>query len=209
MRHALPHENKRGDDGQRQQHVERAAGEIDPEIADGLAGGPREGADQRHGKRDAGGSRHEILGGEPHHLRQIAERAFAAVVLPVGVAGEADRGVEGKVGRDGRHACRIERQQSLEPHERVDAEEARGVEQQHGDRIGDPMLLARLVDASNPVKPALDRAEHRRQERALALEHLRHIAAERHDERGEDHEINGDLNPTIEGHDAPLRISRA
>ena len=110
LRHALPDENKRGDDGKRQQHVEGAAREVDPEIADGLCRGAREGADQRDGKRDAGGGRDEILGGEAHHLRQIAERAFAAVVLPVGVGGEADSGVEGEVRRDGRHARRVERQ---------------------------------------------------------------------------------------------------
>ena len=62
------------------------------------------------------------------------------------------------------------------------------------------MLLARLVDAGDPVKPALDGAKHRRQERALALEDLRHIAAKRHDERGEDHEVDRDLNPAVEGH---------
>ena len=62
------------------------------------------------------------------------------------------------------------------------------------------MLLARLVDAGDPVEPALDWAEYRRQERALALEHSRHETAERHDERGEDREIDRDLNPAIEGH---------
>ena len=62
------------------------------------------------------------------------------------------------------------------------------------------MLLARLVDAGDPVEPALDGAEHRRQERPLAFEHARHVAAERHHERGEDHEIDGDLNPAVEGH---------
>ena len=71
------------------------------------------------------------------------------------------------------------------------------------------MLLARLVDSGEPVKPALDGAKDRRQERPLALEDPRHIAAKRHDERGEDREIDGDLNPTVEGHNAPLRISQA
>ena len=40
LRNALPDEDERGDDRQRQQHVEGAAGEIDPEIADGLAPRP-------------------------------------------------------------------------------------------------------------------------------------------------------------------------
>ena len=36
LRHALPDQEQRGHDADRQQHVERAAGDIDPEIADGL-----------------------------------------------------------------------------------------------------------------------------------------------------------------------------
>ena len=68
LRHALPDEDQRGDDRQRQQHVERAAREVDPEIADGLGRGAREAADQRHGERDAGGGRDEVLRGEADHL---------------------------------------------------------------------------------------------------------------------------------------------
>ena len=135
---------------QRQQHVERAAGQVDPEIADGLGRGPREGADQRDGERDAGSGGHEVLGGERRHLGEIAHRALAAVVLPVGVGGEADGGIEGEVRGDRRHARRIERQHRLEALQRVDQQEARGIEQQHGDRIGEPVLLARLVDAGEP-----------------------------------------------------------
>ena len=71
------------------------------------------------------------------------------------------------------------------------------------------MLLARLVDPGDPVKPALDRAEHGRQERPLALEHSRHVTAERNDEGGEDREIDRDLNPAVECHGEPLRTSRA
>ena len=163
-------------------------------------------ADEGDGERDAGGGRNEILGGEAHHLGQIAQRAFAAVVLPIGVGGEADSGIESEVWCHGRHARRVERQQPLEAHERVDAQEARGVEQQHGDRIGDPMLLARLVDPGDSVKPALDGAEHRRQERPLALEHSCHETAERNDERGEDREIDRDLNPAINGHGSLLEL---
>src|SRR5262245_49526659 len=44
LRHALPNENERGNDRERQQDVKRAAGEVDPEIADGLARGAGEGA---------------------------------------------------------------------------------------------------------------------------------------------------------------------
>jgi hypothetical protein len=56
---------------------------------------------------------------------------------------------------------------------------AADVKQQHRDRIGQPMLLALLVDAADPVKPGLDRPQDRRKERALAIEDARHIPAER------------------------------
>ena len=171
MRDALPDEKNGGDDRQRQQDVEGAAGKIDPEIADGLGRSPRKAADQRDGEGNTGGGRDEVLGGETHHLGQIAERALAAVVLPVGVGGEADRRVEGQVRGYGRHARRVQRQKALEAHERVDTQEAGRVEQQHGDRVGDPSLLARLVDAGNAVEAALDRPENRREKRPLALEH--------------------------------------
>jgi len=44
------------------------------------------------------------------------------------------------------------------------------MEQQHRDRIGQPMLLALFVDAADPVQPGLDRPQHRREECALAIE---------------------------------------
>jgi len=43
--------------------------------------GPRE--------RDAGRRRQEVLVRQPQHLHEIGQRAFAAIVLPVGVGDEA------------------------------------------------------------------------------------------------------------------------
>ena len=97
LRHALPDQEQRVDDADRQQDVERAAGDIDPEIADRAHRGAGEAADQRHRQHDAGRRRQEVLVRQAEHLREIGQRAFAAVVLPVGVGDEADRGVEGQV----------------------------------------------------------------------------------------------------------------
>ena len=57
----------------------------------------RETADQRHREHDAGRRRQEILVRQAEHLHEVGHRAFAAVVLPVGVGDEADRGVEGQI----------------------------------------------------------------------------------------------------------------
>ena len=108
---------------------------------------------------------------------------------------EADGRVEGEVRRNGRLVGRIERQHGLEAHQGVKDQEAGDVEEQHGHRVGQPMLLALLVDAADPVQRRLNRPKHRGQECALALEDARHVAAERHDERGENREIDRDLNP--------------
>jgi hypothetical protein len=68
------------------------------------------------------------------------------------------------------------------------------------------MLLARLIDAGNAIEAALDWAEDGCEERPLSLEHTRHESAKRHDERGEHREIDGDLNPAVESHGAPLEL---
>ena len=73
--------------------------------------GAREAADQRDGERDAGRRREEVLDRQAEHLHEIGHRGFAAVVLPVGVGDEADRGVEGEIRRDRGLLGRIERQQ--------------------------------------------------------------------------------------------------
>ena len=84
------------------------------------------------------------------------------------------------------------------------------MEEQHGDRIGEPMLLALLVDAAGPVERGLDRPQDRRKERALAIEDARHVPAERHHERDDDRAIEQNLNPADERHGVdPFRTARA
>ena len=107
----------------------------------------REGAHQREGHREAGRGREEIMNGEAEHLGEMAHRRLAAVVLPVGVGDEADRRVEGEIGRDGVEALRVERQKVLKPLQRVEREEAGDGKGEHRDRVDEPALLARRVDA--------------------------------------------------------------
>ena len=98
----------------------------------------------------------------------------------------------------------------LQAHQRVEDEKAADVEEQHGDRVGQPMLLALLVDAAEPVERRLDRPQDRRQERALAVEDARHVAAERRHQRDDDRAVKQDLNPADDGHGrAPFRTARA
>ena len=52
----------------------------------------------RNGQHDAHGRGTEVVIGEAGHLREIAHRGLAAVVLPVGIGGEGSGGVEGEIG---------------------------------------------------------------------------------------------------------------
>ena len=209
LRHALPDQKQSIGNADRQQDVERAAGDIDPEIADGLRRGPREAADQRHREHDAGCRREEVLMGEAEHLHEIGQRALATIVLPVGVGDEADGRVEAEIFGHGRHALRIERQEALQAQQAVEDQKAADMEEQHGDRVGQPILLPRLVDAAEAIEAGLDRAQHRRQKGALAVEDSRHVPAERLHQCDNDRAIDRDLNPAIDCHGTPLRTSRA
>ena len=62
------------------------------------------------------------------------------------------------------------------------------------------MLLALFVDAAEPVEASLDRTQHRREECALAVEHVRHIGAEQRNDRGDEGAEEQNLNPADDGH---------
>lgn len=134
------------------------------------------------------------------HLHQVRDRALAAVVLPVGVGDEGDRRVEGQIRGDRPLPGRIERQHGLQAHHAVDDEESADMEQEYRDRVGQPMLLALLVDAGDPVDAGLDRTQHRREKRLLAVEHARHVPAQRLCKRDNDSAIKNDLEPTDHSH---------
>ena len=54
---------------------------------------------------------------------------------------------------------------------RIKNDKAADMEQQHRDRVGQPMLLAFFIDAADPVHAGLDRPQQRRHKGALAVEH--------------------------------------
>ena len=159
LRNTLPDQEQRVNDADRQQDVERAAGDIDPEIPDGPGRCARKTADQRHGERNPGRCGKEVLVRQAKHLHQVGHGAFAAVVLPIGVGDEAHRGIERQILRDRALLRRIERQQRLEAHQAVEDQKTAEMEEQHGDRIGEPMLLAPRIDTAGPVERRLNRLQ--------------------------------------------------
>jgi len=200
LRYALPDQEQRVDDADRQQDVERATRDIDPEVAHRLGRGAREAANERHCQHDAGRRGEEILVRQAEHLHEVGQRAFAAVVLPIGVGDEAHRRVEGKILGHRRLLGRIERQQGLQAHQCIEDDKAADMEEQHGDRVGDPVLLAFRIDPAHPIERGFDRLQDRGQKSALAAEDARHVPTERHDECDHNGTIEKNLNPANEGH---------
>ena len=97
LRDALPDQEQRIGHADGDQDVKRHAGDIDPKIADGAHRVPREAADERDRQHDAGCRGKEVLMREAEHLHEVGHRAFAAVVLPVGVGDEAHRRIERQI----------------------------------------------------------------------------------------------------------------
>ena len=108
---------------------------------------PSKPTDEGHRQHDARGGGQEVLVREPEHLGEVRERALAAVVLPVRVRDEAGRGVEGEIRRDRALLGRVEGEDGLEPQHGVEDQEAPDMKDQHGDGVGEPMLLLVLVNA--------------------------------------------------------------
>ena len=203
LRHAERDIDQRKHDARGQEQVQRDARDIDPEIADPLGLPPREATDQRERHRKAGRRRQEILHRQPDHLRQMRQRAFAAVILPIGVGDETDRGVEGEQSLDRGEPLRIERQDALQLQHREQERDAEQVECHQRNRVADPALFGLWIDADQLEQHALTR-------QAIARIQRMHPVArrlgERHHDGGEEH----DQAPSSEGHPAlPLNTARA
>ncbi len=167
---------------------------------------PRMTRDREH---DAGRGGEKILVRQAEHLHEVGHRAFAAVVLPVGIGDEAHRRVERQVFADGGLARGVERQSGLQAHQDIENEKAAEMEQQHADGINEPALFAPLVDAGEFVDGDFNGPQERRKKVAFAVEDARHEAAEHRRDRDDDRAIEQNLNPADDGHDrCPFRTAR-
>ena len=200
LRDALPDQEQRIRYAKGNKDVERAARDIDPEIADGTNRVAGETANQRQCQRNAGCRRQIVLVGQAEHLHEIRHRPLAAVVLPVGISDEADRRIKRQIGSDSRLVRRIERQPLLHAHQHIKNQKPADVKQQHANRIGHRMLFLALVNAADLVDGDLDRTEDWREPRPFAVEHARHIGAEHRRNRNDDDAIEQNLPPTDGGH---------
>src|SRR5262249_52395481 len=210
LRDALPDQKERIGDADREQDVKRAAGDIDPEAADGTYRMTRKTTNKRNRQHNAGRGREIILVRQAEHLHQIAQRALAAVVLPVRIGDETDRGVERQILGYGGLFRRIKRQKRLQPHQRVDDEQAAKMKNQHADRISHRVLLLAFVDPGNLVDRGLNGVQDGREESAVTAEYARHIGAEQRRDRDYDRPVQQNLKPADRGHGLyPFRTALA
>ena len=194
---------------ERQQDVEGRTRQVDPEIADRLrrvaGNAPRQGDQHGHARR----RRDEVLHGQRQHLRQVAHRRFAAVALPVGVGGEADRGIERGVRRDRSQSLRVERQDALEPLQHIDRQEPQQVEDQQRRGIRLPGHLGIGFHRRGAIEEALDGRQHRVKEGPLAAVDARHEPAQRLDEQQQSDQVDNRLEPIQSTHPNFSGFSRA
>ena len=135
---------------------------------------------------------------------------LAGVVLPVRIGDEAGRGIEGEIGRDGVEAARVQRQKVLQPLQGVERDEAGDGKDDHRDRVGEPVLLTRCVDARQPIEAALDRPEHGREKVFFAGVRARDHSAQGNGADDHERKRQRDLQPADSGHwkILEIRISR-
>jgi hypothetical protein len=111
---------------------------------------------------------------------------------------EADRRVERQVRAHWAGGVRVEGQAGLDAQDHVEKDDADQGEHEHRDGVGLPALLNRLIDTADSIDAALDRPEHRAQERSLALEDAVHVTAQ-DGGRDQEHDQQGDCGQEI-GH---------
>ena len=153
---ALADEDDAGDERDRQEDVEDAADEVDPEVPDRRRPVAGESPDERDrdGDPDRGGG--EVLDGEGAHLRQVRHRRLARIVLPVRVRDERDRRVEAERRADRPEMLGVERQRPLQPDHPVDDEDGDGGVGDERSGVALPALLDLGVDADEPVDRPFD-----------------------------------------------------
>ena len=83
----------------------------------------------------------EVLNCKPSHLHEVAHGGLAAIGLPVRICGKAHGRIERQGFGNGGEALRVQRQNALKPHQAVENDEAHGIECQHGEGIGLPVLF--------------------------------------------------------------------
>ena len=172
LRHALPHQQQRQHQAQRQQAIERGPGHVDPEVAQRVRRAAADTTAQGDQHGQAGGGADKILHGQPGHLAEVAQAGFTAVALPVGVGDKTHRGIERLRPLLPRQLLGVEWQVRLKQQNGEQQHKARQVENQQGQGVLLPALLTARVNPGDAVADLFDGPQYRAQPGPPALHHL-------------------------------------
>ena len=197
---ALGDQQQRPHYRERQQDVDRAAGEIHPEAAQRLRRMAGETAREGDGHADSRRRGPKVMGRQRDHLADVTHGCFGHVRLPVGVGAETHGRVERQVRAHVRQALRVQWQPLLDAQQHIAKQDANQAEGEHAPGVAGPVLLAVFVDAAELVQAHFERPKHAVQESALSGEHFRHVGAQRLGERQQDEEEQRDLQNSVSGH---------
>ena len=149
----------------------------------------------------------EIVKRQPDHLREIRHGGFPAVALPIGVGRETDRGIEGEMRAHRAESLRIQRQDMLQPQNRVSEQATHQAEEQHGEGVLFPIVLFAGIDSHQAIGQSLQRTQHRIEPgSAIGIEHLQQIKPHRLGDQHERDKVESELKPTGSLHGSSLRI---
>jgi len=196
LRHALPHQEQRQHQAQRQQAVEGGTGHVDPEVTQGLGRFATDPTAQSDQDGQPGGRADEVLHSEADHLAEVTQGRLTAVGLPIGVGDETDCGVEGQSPFQAWQLLRIQGEAALEQQDREQQHKAREVEREQGQHVFLPALFLMSVDTGHAITGSFYRPQHRGQPGALALHHL--VIEPPEERRGhQHHREKGDDQPIV------------
>ena len=187
--------------GKRQQEIETDAGEVHPEVPDGLGFVASNPTHQRCRHRNAGGSRDEILESQSNHLRPIGHGALAPVILPVRIRRKAHGSIEGQISGDPAEPLGIQGKPVLKPQHRVGEHDAHRAENDSGDGILFPILLPPRVNSQQADKQPLNRLHQRiKKGRAADVQDPHQVEPKRLRDNDQDQDEKRQLEPAHHCH---------
>ncbi len=130
LQRPLLDKNQRQQQGKGQQDPQGDTGDIYPGVTQRIDAFAGKGADQGEDHRHPAGSREKVLHRQADHLTEVAQRALAAVGLPVGVRHKAHGGIQCQMPRQSGQLLWVKRQLRLK---RQDQKQHQHAEQVDGE----------------------------------------------------------------------------
>ena len=152
LHHPLRNEYQSSHNAEWQQHPQRTADEVNPEVPNGFHLPPGNATDKRYRESDSHRRRGEIVVSQTSHLGEVAHRRLTRISLPVRIRGKRSGRVEGHMRRVHRtELLRVKRQETLEALDQIQQDHRHYAEQKHRDRILRPAHFMILIHSGNSI----------------------------------------------------------